>query len=150
MIKSKKKVVDKTYAKSEEYRKVIEVIEKEAKCPFCKENFKYHKNKILKKEKGWFITKNSWPYKDIKFHFIIISEKHKEFFEELNVDDFEAVSVLVNWVIKEYKIKGGGIALRFGDTRYTGATVCHLHFHLIVPKIYNKTKRALTINFPVG
>ena len=47
-------------------------------------------------------------------------------------------------VLKKYNIKGGVLALRFGDTAYTGATVCHLHFHLIVPK------KSQTVNFPIG
>lgn len=144
-----KKVVDKTYAKSEEYRKTLEVIEKTAKCPFCKDNFKYHKNDILKKQKNWFITKCSWPYKNSKFHFLIISEKHKENFIDLKQTDFSTVSGLMNWTIKKYRIKGGALSLRFGNTKYTGASVCHLHFHFIVPEL-DKNKRAKTVNFPIG
>lgn len=144
-----KKIVDKTYAKSKEYKKTLETIEKTAKCPFCKDNFKYHKKKILKKESKWFITESSWPYKNSKFHFLIISEKHKEEFSDLKTPDFKTVSNLVNWVIKKYKIKGGALSLRFGDTKYTGASVCHLHFHFIVPKL-DKNKKAKTVNFPVG
>ena len=144
-----KKVVDKTYAKSKEYKKTLEVIEETAKCPFCKKNFKYHKKKILKKEKNWFITESSWPYKNSKFHFLIISEKHKEEFSDLKTSDLNTVSNLVNWAIKKYKIKGGALSLRFGDTKYTGASVCHLHFHFIVPEL-GKNKKAKTVNFPVG
>ena len=144
-----KKVVDTRYAKSKGYKKILETIEDAAKCPFCKENFKYHKKKILKTYKNWFITKNSWPYENAKFHFLIISEKHFEEFNELSISDLGAVSYLANWVIKKYKIKGGALTLRFGRTQYTGATVCHLHFHLIVPKL-GKDKMAKVINFPSG
>lgn len=145
----KRKVVDKRYAKSEDYRKVLEDIEEKAKCPFCKENFKYHKKKILRREKRWFITESSWPYKNTKFHFLIISEKHKERFADLKQTDFAAVSKLASWAIRKYKIRGGCVALRFGDTKYTGASVCHLHFHLIAPD-FNKNKKAKTVNFPIG
>ena len=144
-----KKVVDTRYAKSKDYKKTLETIEKITKCPFCKENFKYHKKEILKTYKNWFITKNSWPYKNSKFHFLIIPEKHKEEFNDLKISDFKIASDLANWAIKKYKIKGGALTLRFGDTQYTGATVCHLHFHLIVPKL-DKDKNAKVINFPIG
>jgi len=144
-----KKVVDKRYAKSKEYKNTLEAIENTAKCPFCKDNFKYHKKKILRKEKNWFITESSWPYKNSKFHFLVISEKHKENFEDLKASDFKIVSDLTNWAIKKYKIKGGALSLRFGDTNCTGASVCHLHFHLIVPKL-DKSKKAKTVNFPIG
>ncbi|MFH1551295.1 MAG: HIT domain-containing protein [bacterium] len=145
-----KKVVNPEFAKSKNYKEVLDAIEKTGKCPFCRENFKYHKKIILKKEKGWFVTKNSWPYKNTEHHFIIISEKHKEEFDELDSYDFEAVLKLVNWTIKKYKIKGGGLTLRFGDFTYTGATVCHLHFHLIVPKINKKNNKVGQVYFPIG
>ncbi|MCK4919221.1 MAG: HIT domain-containing protein [Candidatus Pacebacteria bacterium] len=144
-----KKVVNKKNAKSKDYKDTLKTIEKTEKCPFCKENFKYHKKKILKNEKGWFITESSWPYENSKFHFLIISEKHKEEFGDLKIADLKVVSELSEWVIKKYKIKGGVLSLRFGDTKYTGATVCHLHFHLLVPKL-DKNKIAKVINFPIG
>src|SRR5680860_423734 len=114
-----KKVVDITHAKSNDYRKTLEAIEETAKCPFCRDNFKYHKKKILKKEKKWFITENSWPYENSKFHFLIISERPKEALGDLCVSDLEAVSHLAKWAIKKFKIKGGALTLRFGDTAYT-------------------------------
>ena len=145
-----KRVVNLKFAKSRDYRNVLKIIEKTAKCPFCKENFKYHKKPIEKKEKGWFITKNSWPYKNTEHHFLIISEKHKENFEDLSSVDFKSISRLVNWAIKKYKIKGGGLTLRFGQTAFTGSTVPHLHFHLISPKINKKTQGTKTVYFPIG
>jgi ATP adenylyltransferase len=145
-----KKVVNKRFAKGKgEYEKVIDSIDSENKCPFCPDNFKYHKKEILKKIGTWFITENSWPYKNSEYHFLIINTNHKESFDELTKKDWESVRLITNWVVKEYKIKGGALALRFGDTDYTGATVCHIHAHIICPKI-NKNKETKTVYFPVG
>jgi len=145
-----KKVVNPKFAKSKDYKRVLKTIEETAKCPFCKSNFKYHKKPILKKEKSWFVTENTWPYKNTKHHFVIISEGHKEEFSELSLADFKIVFKLANWIIKKYKIKGGCFVLRFGDPIYTGATVCHLHFHLIVPKIDRKKAKSKMVYFPIG
>ncbi len=145
-----KKVVDSRFAKSKDYRKILEAIQKEGKCPFCPENFKYQKKPILKQAGNWLITHNSWPYKNSKHHFIIVCKAHKENFGDLKVSDFSDVAKLVRWAIKKYRIKGGGLILRFGDTTYTGSTVCHLHFHLIVPMLNKKTKHADAVWFPVG
>lgn len=145
-----KKVVNKRFAKGKgEYENVINKIATEEKCPFCPDNFKYHKNPILKTSGTWFITKNSWPYENSKYHFILINKVHKEFFNELTNKDWESLRELTNWVIKKYKIKGGGFALRFGDTNYTGATVCHMHAHIIYPKT-DKNKKTKTVYFPIG
>ncbi len=146
----KRKFVNLNFAKSKNYKNVLKIIEKTGKCPFCKENFKYHKKSILKREKNWFITESSWPYENTKWHFLIISEKHKEDFIQLTSLDFREVSKLIKWTIKEYKIKGGAFGLRFGDAIYTGSTVNHLHFHLIVPEINKKTKKTNIVHFNVG
>lgn len=147
----KKKFVDKRFAKSADYGKVISEIESTSKCPFCKENFKYHKNPILKTEGEWLITKNSWPYENTEHHFILIGEKHKENFSELTIEDLSSVKKLIDWAVEEFKIPGGGLAIRFGDTGHTGSTVCHLHFHLIVPKKSdNPEKTVEAVWFPFG
>ena len=145
-----KPVVDKRFAKGKPgYEKVISKIENLGKCPFCPDNFKYHKKPLLKNYKGWFLTENSWPYKNAEKHFLGISEIHKEKFSELTLNDFESIKYLVNWASTKFKIKGGAIALRFGETNYTGATVCHIHFHLIIPKL-NAQGLSKAVNFPIG
>lgn len=146
-----KKVVHPRFTKNRaDYAKVIKTIQTKGKCPFCPDNFIYHKNPVLKKTGNWFITLNSWPYKNSKYHFLIIGLKHKEKFSSLKLADLGSVMNLISWAEKKYKIKGGGLILRFGDTALTGATVCHLHFHLIVPRINKKTKQAKTVCFPIG
>ena|ERR1035437_10642452 len=144
-----KKFVNKRYAKGKEYKKIISSIEQVGKCPFCPDNFRYHKKPILKREKKWLITKNSWPYKNTKYHFVIIGKKHTVNFNELSKNDFNSVKILVNWALKKFNIKGGALSIRFGDTDHTGATVSHLHFHLISPKL-DRAKKARTVYFPIG
>ena len=146
----RKKLVNIKNARKGEYKKVIKEIAKTGKCPFCKENFKYHKKPIFKKKGDWFLTEVSWPYKNTYCHLMILGEKHRENFSELKNEDFEAISFLTRFAIKKYKIKGGALAVRFGNTDYTGASVAHLHFHIISPEINKKTGRTKTVNFPVG
>ena len=150
MARPNKKVVNKRFAKGKgEYEKVIDTIEKKGCCPFCPEDFKYHKNPILKKQGSWIITENSWPYKNTRYHFLLINQPHKEKFGEILQEDFESLRKLINWAIRKYKLQGGALAMRFGNTDYTGATVSHLHAHLIYPEV-DKSKKSKTVNFPVG
>ncbi|OHB24747.1 MAG: hypothetical protein A2542_02725 [Parcubacteria group bacterium RIFOXYD2_FULL_52_8] len=147
----KKQYVDPVYAKSKEYKKVIVNIQGKDHCPFCRANFSYHKKKILHEVRGWIATHNSWPYSDTKHHFIILNlDKHIEDISDLDGEDIITVQALAAWLVKKYKIKGGALLARFGETRYTGATVTHLHFHLIQPELDPKTKRAKVVAFPVG
>jgi ATP adenylyltransferase len=146
--KQKGPVVDLRFAKTVEYRNVLETIRKDGRCPFCPQNFKYHKNPILKRSGGWLITKNSWPYQNTKHHFILLGIKHKETLDQLSLHDLKAIFALLRWAVKRFAIKGGGFAMRFGETRFTGSTVVHLHAHLIVPKL--KRGQSTTVLFPFG
>lgn len=146
----RKEVVDPKFARTKEYRNILNIYKKAGNCPFCKDHFKKLKKPILKKEKGWFATTNSWPYKNAKYHFMLIPEKHKESINDFNSSDFESVLRLTKWLVKKYKIKGGAIALRFGESLYNGSTVRHSHFHLISPRVDEKRKKVKVVNFPIG
>lgn len=145
----KERVVNIKYAQGKgDYERVIKSIEATGQCPFCPDNFTYHRKKSLKRSGEWFITNNTWPYPNSRIHLLLIGDKHKEEFKELTANDFKSVSNLASWAIKKYKIKGGALTMRFGDTEYTGATVCHIHFHIISPK--RKNGKTQHVSFPVG
>lgn len=149
---SVRKVVDPTYAERDPaYKQVIDQIASEGICPFCKDSFKYHPRQILKTEGNWFITQSMTPYENTLYHFIILDiSTHRESVNELEPSDLTAILNLINWAVNEYKLKGFGVCMRSGLTKMTGATVCHIHAHLIVPEKDPKTGRAKTVNFPVG
>lgn len=147
---TRKQVVDPRYAKSKSYGAVINKIAGEAKCPFCPDNFKYHKKPIIKRFGKWFLTASTWPYKNTKHHFLIMSTQHKERLHELNGTDWKAIATLATYAVKKFKLPGGALTMRFGETAYTGATVCHLHAHLIVPQLKPGKKIAKTVWFPIG
>ena len=104
---------------------------------------------MLHNKLGWFITESTWPYKNSQKHFLIIPLRHKENLREITNKDMQAILYLANWAIKKYRIKGGGLTMRFGNSDFTGATVSHLHAHLIYPK-ETRAGRGKTVNFPIG
>ena len=132
-----------------DYRRTIQEIIDAGVCPFCPEHFSWHKNPTLQNEGDWLVTASTWPYENAKLHFLIICKSHKENFSELSIQDFGSLMKLVSWASDSYGIEGGGLILRFGSTKYTGATVAHLHFHLIVPEI-DGDGNAMPVWFPIG
>ncbi len=140
--------VDPRYARGKKYKKAMSEIVSANVCPFCPKTFKWHTNPILKHDRKWFITKSFNPYKNSEYHFLIIGEKHKEFISDLSMSDWKSVLNLISWALKKFNIDGAGLILRFGNTLKTGATVKHLHYHLIAPKI--KNGKALPVYFPIG
>jgi ATP adenylyltransferase len=143
-----KKFVNTSSAKSEVYKKVLEDIDSQKVCPFCPETFKWHTKPILKRLGDWLITENFSPYKNTKYHLVVIGKVHKEKLSELTGKDWKSIFSLCDWAISKYKIKGGAITMRFGDSLYTGATVKHLHLHLISPEVLDG--KVEPVYFPIG
>lgn len=117
------------------YLKVLQKIDSEGICPFCEKNFLiHHPKKILFKTKYWIVTTNGWPYKATKNHFLMVYRpKHICHVEELPKAAFEDKLKIIQKLTKDKKIKGGTFMMRFGTSTHTGASVEHLHFHLIEP-----------------
>lgn len=101
-------------------------------CPFCKEGLKkIHRLPILKKTSNFFVTKNAFPYEGTDHHFLIVTKKHISDISKIKPKDWQEIGNLTNWLIKNNKINGGGLFLRFGDLKKTGSTVSHLHWQII-------------------
>lgn len=143
-----KKLVNPAPAKSKWYRGMLGEIQKEKVCPLCPQTMRWHTKPILKRRNGWLLTENFNPYKDTAHHLLVISPVHKEMPNQLTRRDWSALSHLLNWAVKKFRVKGGGITMRFGESVYTGATVRHLHLHLIVPKLVRG--KAKPVYFPIG
>ncbi len=116
------------------YDAVIKDIAKKQVCPFCPEQLSnFHKNPILKEKDFWLATENMYPYKGAKKHILFIHKKHLSNISELSNEAWSELHTIIKDILSEKDIPGGTLMMRFGDTRYTGASVTHLHAHLISP-----------------
>lgn len=121
-------------ARLEDQHQVMKGIAADGVCPFDEAYLaNYHKQPILQQGKYWMLTLNQWPYEHTQVHLLAIARKHVESIDELPVGAGEELFEHVRWAIAEYKIDFGGLAMRFGDVRHNGASVNHLHAHIIVP-----------------
>ncbi len=126
------------------YKKVIEQIQNDKVCPFCPDQLeKYHKNPIIKKSEYWTLTTNMYPYKNAKFHFLLILKSHKNNTRELSKEEWAELHTHTNWLVDEYKLYGGTLMMRCGDTSHTGASVTHLHAHFVSPDFDNPEREPI-------
>jgi ATP adenylyltransferase len=114
------------------YGKVIDQIKNDGVCPFCPENFmKYHKNPIIHDGNYWVLTSNMYPYEGAKHHALLVHKKHITTLAEVSDNAWLELKHVFDWYVREHNIPGGSFVMRFGDTRYTGASVQHLHANLV-------------------
>jgi len=132
----KKKQVDvgnATVVPRDDYVQILEAIIAEGFCPFCEEHLpKHHRRPILYTSKHWFVTENAWPYNGSRFHFLFISRTHIEKTEDLTTEMWVDFHKQYRKLMKENEIEGATLMIRSGNTEITGASVTHLHAHLIV------------------
>jgi diadenosine tetraphosphate (Ap4A) HIT family hydrolase len=121
-------------ARTPEQKELMERIQKDGVCPFCAEHFKkYHPKPVLRESNFWFVTENISPYTGTKHHFILVYKpEHATSLEELSPEAFSDLLSLMQVTVREFKIPGGSFFMRFGDTKYTGSSVAHLHAHVLM------------------
>ncbi len=125
--------VNTTNAKSQEEIRALNQIVAEKICPFCGRDYleTEHKKPILIETEYWLVTENRWPYEGSKTHHLFIHKKHIEHLADLSQPAWQELQTLAVEVTKRFQIAGATLLMRFGDFRYTGGTVTHLHAQLV-------------------
>ena len=114
-----------------EYAQVINKIAQDGVCPFCPEHLtKYHK-KPLEQKKFWTVTDNMYPYKPSKHHRLIIHREHITHLNEVSTEAWNELLEIFKAETAGKDISGGTFVMRFGNTKFTGASVSHLHAHIV-------------------
>jgi len=147
-MKKKENFVDLNNARPGVYKKIIEEIKKSSICPFCPEHIRnIHKNLIEEKE-FWLVTKNMYPYKPTKSHLLLIHKGHIEHINDLELKAWRELLDIIKTENTKLGTEGGTFLMRFGESKYTGSSVSHLHCQLLQsdpdsPE-YDKTKGVIT------
>jgi diadenosine tetraphosphate (Ap4A) HIT family hydrolase len=125
---------------------VMEQIARDGVCPFCLENLKkYHTKPILWSNSDWLVTKNDTPYEGSRIHILMICKKHLPTVVNMEKRLWSSLGEAIDWTTKEFKITGGSFLMRFGDMNYNGASVQHLHSHIIVGVKKGKNTSSLKV-----
>lgn len=115
-------------------------------CPFCWENFEIeHHKPILWQGKHWLVTENFAPYPNSKLHLLLIYGKHALSPTDIDSDGWQELGSIMSWYERKYKPGAGALCMRFGSPNQSGASVGHLHAHLIMPDVNNEP-----IRFKIG
>ena len=141
-------------ARNDEQKQVMEKIRAEGFCPFCPENL--DKSELEPaitdiKLDFWNVRKNRWPYENTRLHLLIIHNEHAEKISEIKSEAWAELQKIIEWAEKKYELKSGGFGMRFGDPKQNGASVDHLHGHIITADVTDKdSPEYKPVRFRVG
>jgi ATP adenylyltransferase len=102
-------------------------------CLFCPDQLARHPwQQVLFSTRHWTVTPNEFPYEGTSLHLLLVPHQHGsdllELAEEVRSDFWAALAA----VTQRYHLGHYGLGIRNGDCRLTGATIAHVHAHLLV------------------
>jgi ATP adenylyltransferase len=111
----------------------MERLEAAGVCLFCPGELGRHAGAAAFLEtEHWTVMPNDFPYAGTSLHLLLLPRAHVSDMLELSpaaqADFFAALAA----AREHYGFGHYGLGVRNGDCRYTGATIVHLHAHVVV------------------
>lgn len=101
-------------------------------CFFCPEGQELFEKEKLHEGVYWYISESDSPYKGSVTHVMAVPKRHITLPEELTANELvELMHEMIPWMKENLNMSGISGVFRFGNTKITGATLHHLHFHFI-------------------
>ena len=111
----------------------MERLEAAGVCLFCPEELGRHAGAAgFLQTEHWTVMPNDFPYPGTSLHLMLIPRQHAGDLLDLGAaaqaDFFTALAA----ARAHYGFAHYGLGVRNGDCRYTGATIVHVHAHVVV------------------
>ena len=119
--------------RTEEQRAEMARLDAAGICLFCWDYLVSHPGQqILLSTRHWLVTPNAFPYQGTQLHLLLIPDQHVgdllQLSDEVRADFWVALAA----VAEANELRYYGLGVRNGDCRFTGATITHVHAHVLV------------------
>jgi diadenosine tetraphosphate (Ap4A) HIT family hydrolase len=102
-------------------------------CLFCPGQLSRHpRQRILLSTAHWTVTPNEYPYPGTSAHLLVVPHQHASDLLELSDEVRSDFWVALGAAVEARGIRHYGLGVRNGDCRFTGATITHVHAHVLV------------------
>jgi diadenosine tetraphosphate (Ap4A) HIT family hydrolase len=102
-------------------------------CLFCPEHLAGHqRQQVLFSTRHWTATQNEFPYQGTSLHLLLVPHQHAADLLELGDDVRADFWVALATAADKHGLAHYGLGIRNGDCRFTGATIRHVHAHVLV------------------
>jgi ATP adenylyltransferase len=120
-------------ARTDEQLAEMRRLDAEGVCLFCPEGLARHaRQQVLFRTRHWTVTPNEFPYPGTSLHLLLVPDQHAadllDLTEEVRQDFWQALRAVAD----RHQLGHYGLGVRNGDCRFTGATIAHVHAHVLV------------------
>jgi ATP adenylyltransferase len=102
-------------------------------CLFCPASLREHAHQEVAFETGhWAVTPNAFPYRGTRLHLLVVPHQHVNDMLDLGDEVLADFWVALRQVRERYGLDYYGLGVRNGNCSFTGATIAHVHAHVLV------------------
>lgn len=105
-------------------------LEADGVCIFCPEHMATGR-RVLHRIPLWTIRPNEFPYAGTRLHLLMVPDEHVTDLLDLSPAAQAGLWEALRWIRDRYNLTFYSLAARNGDCEFTGATVRHVHVHLL-------------------
>lgn len=116
-------------ARTDEQRAEMERLESARECHFCSSE---RLGEILLESAHWFVVKNTFPYANTALHLLVVPKKHYLTSSEMPSEFKQSYLEMVAEIEAHFQLEAYSQFMRVGTMTRTGASIAHLHAHIIV------------------
>jgi ATP adenylyltransferase len=102
-------------------------------CLFCPQTLRGHgRQRVLFETAHWAVTPNEFPYAGTRLHLLVVPHQHVGDLTDLDDAALADFWTALRAIREHYDLDHYGLGVRNGDCRFTGATIAHVHAHVLV------------------
>ncbi|GAB1690731.1 HIT family protein [Krasilnikovia sp. M28-CT-15] len=108
-------------------------LEADGICIFCPPHLDHDAvQRTVYRNEHWAVTPNEFPYRGARLHLLMVPHDHVTDLADLDPQAQASFWKTLSWIRDRYDITSYGIGVRNGNGLFTGATIEHVHVHVIV------------------
>ena len=102
-------------------------------CLFCPDSLREHaRQRVLFETDHWAVTPNAYPYAGTRLHLLVVPRQHVN--DMLDLGDLALADFwgAMREIRSRFSLDHYGLGVRNGNCSFTGATIRHVHAHVLV------------------
>lgn len=117
-------------------------------CLFCPDGLRRHtRQQVLFRTRHWSVTPNEFPYRGTALHLLLVPHEHAADLLDLSGEAQQDLWTVLGQVRDQYRLQHYGLGVRNGDCRFTGATIRHVHAHVLVAQSHTADAPPVRMRF---
>jgi ATP adenylyltransferase len=123
-------------------------LEAQGVCLFCPDGLsRQARQQILFQTRHWTVTPNEFPYPGTALHLLLVPQQHAADLLDLDENVRQDFWTALAQVRSRCELGYYGLGVRNGDCRFTGATIRHVHAHVLVGEADQDTTAVVRMRF---